>query len=103
MRKSDDKQKVVNKYFEDHPEQRPLIDEFKNCIHKNIYRFPLMKIVALLKDSSFIKEEEEWRLVLPMLVELVGTAKNPPRFRVGKTTLIPYIAQPFIPSAAGLP
>jgi hypothetical protein len=100
MRKSDDKQKVVNKYFEDHPEQRPLIDEFKTASIKTFIDFT--KIVALLKDSSFI-EEDEWRLVLPMLVEQVGAAKNPPRFRVGKTTLIPYIAQPFIPSAAGLP
>jgi hypothetical protein len=98
MRTSDDKEKVVSKYFEDHPEQRPLIDELKTASIKTFIDF--MKIVALLKDSSFI-EEDEWRLVLPMLVEQVGTAKNPPRFRVGKTTLIPYVAQPFVP--AGLP
>jgi DUF2971 family protein len=53
----------------------------------------LLRIAALLKNSSF-HEEIEWRLVLP-----VSTAKeslqNPILFRPGSTTLIPYIAYPF--------
>ena len=52
----------------------------------------LLRVAALLKDDSF-HEEQEWRLVLPVSV---GNEKlqNPPLFRVGNTTLIPYIAYP---------
>lgn len=55
----------------------------------------LLRIAALLKDQSF-REEQEWRLVLPVVV---GAKKllNPIRFRTANTTLIPYIAHPFSP------
>jgi hypothetical protein len=52
----------------------------------------LLRVAALLKDESF-HEEEEWRLVLPMLVGK-EELQNPPRFRTGNTTLVPYIAFP---------
>ena len=45
--------------------------------------------------------KNEWRLVLPILLDQTTPLKNPPKFRVGKTTLIPYIAHPF--AAATLP
>lgn len=56
-------------------------------------RGDLLRIAALLKDESF-HEENEWRLVLPVSVEKENM-QNPPRFRAGNTTLVPYIAYPF--------
>jgi len=52
-----------------------------------------LRIVALLKNSAF-HEELEWRLVLPIWAKN-QSLQNPRRFRVGTTTLIPYIAHPF--------
>jgi hypothetical protein len=51
-----------------------------------------MRMAALLKNSAFA-EENEWRLVLPTLSR-TPPMRNPPQFRVAKTTLIPYIAHP---------
>lgn len=61
----------------------------------------LLRLAALLKDESF-HEENEWRLVLPILAGKENL-KNPPRFRAGHTTLVPYIAYPFTTSPAPLP
>ena len=49
----------------------------------------LLQLGALQKHSSF-KEEQEWRLVLPMMVNSVPKV-HPRRFRPGATTLIPYV------------
>jgi hypothetical protein len=94
MRTAESKEQVVLEYFRDHPEEKPLLQEFAAATLKT--RVDLMRIVALLKDRSFA-EENEWRLVLPTLINEQTPAKNPPQFRVGKTTLIPYIAHPFSP------
>jgi hypothetical protein len=76
--------------------------EFKTDIAGALVRTQadMLRVAALSKDESF-HEEREWRLVLPVEVGKTGL-KNPPRFRVASTTLIPYIAQPFStdPSAA---
>jgi hypothetical protein len=53
----------------------------------------LWRIAALSKDPSF-REEAEWRLVLPFDSDRQPPPDNPPRFRIRKTTLIPYIAHP---------
>ncbi len=62
----------------------------------------LLRVAALSKHESF-HEEREWRLVLPVSTDKT-TFRNPPRFRSANTTLIPYIAHPFLPDpAAALP
>ena len=53
----------------------------------------LLRIAALLKNSSF-REENEWRLVLPVFAEK-ELLQTPRLFRTGRTTLIPYVAYPF--------
>ncbi len=58
----------------------------------------LLRVAALSKHESF-HEEREWRLVLPVSTGKT-TLKNPPRFRLASTTLIPYIAHPFSPDPA---
>ena len=47
----------------------------------------LLRIAALLKHPSF-QEEEEWRIVSPVLVDYVST---PVKFREGTSMLVPYI------------
>ena len=47
----------------------------------------LLRIAALLKHPSF-KEEEEWRIVSPVLVDYVCT---PVKFREGTSMLVPYL------------
>ena len=47
----------------------------------------LLRIAALLKHSSF-QEEEEWRIVSPVLVDYVST---PVKFREGTSMLVPYL------------
>jgi len=84
------KEQVVKEYFEANPSKKPPFEEFLATVLKT--RIDCMRIVALLKHSSF-EEESEWRLVLPTLPKT--PMKNPPRYRVEKTTLIPYIAHPF--------
>jgi hypothetical protein len=53
----------------------------------------LLRTTALLKNSAF-HEEMEWRLVLPVWLKK-EPLKNPRRFRVEATTLVPYISHPF--------
>src|SRR5215813_13501194 len=60
-----------------------------SCLDLAIAR---LQITALLKNSSF-QEENEWRLVLPRLMDSPTPMKNPPQFRIGRTTL-PYLAHP---------
>jgi hypothetical protein len=47
----------------------------------------LLRIAALLKHPSF-QEEEEWRIVSPVLVDYVST---PVKFREGTSMLVPYL------------
>jgi hypothetical protein len=96
------KEMVVKKFLDANPQLRAPVEEFLAAVVKT--RVDCFRAAALLKNEAFA-EENEWRLVLPMLPDEVATAKNPPRFRVGKTTLIPYIAHPFSVNAAnaGLP
>lgn len=95
LRTAANKEQVVREYFDAYPDQRPLAENFQAAAAKTFV--DCMRIVGLLKDSSF-EEENEWRLVLPMLLDHGATAKNPPQFRVGRTTLIPYVAHPFSPT-----
>jgi len=52
----------------------------------------LVMLAALLKNESF-SEEQEWRLVIRVLLGRENP-QNRHFFRAGNTTLIPYIAQP---------
>jgi hypothetical protein len=47
----------------------------------------LLRIAALLKHPSF-QEEEEWRIVSPVLIDYVST---PVKFREGTSMLVPYL------------
>lgn len=47
----------------------------------------LLRIAAILKHPSF-QEEEEWRIVSPVLVDYVSTAV---KFREGTSMLVPYL------------
>ncbi len=60
-------------------------------------RADLLRIAALAKDQAFC-EEREWRLVLPLAAEH-QKLRNPPKYRAGGTTLVPYISHPFSPNA----
>jgi hypothetical protein len=91
---AENKEQVVKEFFEANPEKKETMDNFKVAVTKT--RIDCMRIAALLKNSSF-EEENEWRLVLPILMDQPKPLINPPQFRVGKTTLIPYIAHPFSP------
>jgi hypothetical protein len=94
-----DKEKVVTEFLAANPMRRGSDQFLLDAIIKT--RVDCLQIAALLKNAAF-EEENEWRLVLPVLLDHSTTLKNPPKFRVGKTTLIPYIAHPF-PTAAALP
>jgi len=74
--------------------QLPNAEEFNKRLHVAMIKTSteLLQVAALSKNPSF-HEEQEWRLVLPVLAEKENL-KNPPRFRPGITTLIPYIAYP---------
>jgi hypothetical protein len=52
----------------------------------------LFQIVALLKNRSF-EEEREWRLLISGAAE-DETLQYPRQFRIGTTTLVPYVAYP---------
>ena len=86
-----DKAKVVREFLEANPSQKAKFEDLATAVTKT--RWDCLRIAALLKNSSF-QEENEWRLVLPLL-NRPGPLSNPPHFRVGKTTLIPYVAHPF--------
>jgi hypothetical protein len=93
---SKDKEQVVKEFLEANPSKKAPSEKFQAAVLNT--RIDCLRIAALLKHSSF-EEESEWRLVLPTLMDRTTPMKNPPQFRVEKTTLIPYIAHPF--SAAG--
>lgn len=52
----------------------------------------LLRLAALLKHPSF-REEDEWRVVSPVMTEGATTREpdSPVRFREGKSMLVPYI------------
>lgn len=54
----------------------------------------LLRIAAVLKHPSF-QEEEEWRLVSPVITDYMSAAV---RFREGTSMLVPYIEFPFLPA-----
>lgn len=91
-RKSKDKEEVVTEFLNAHPEKKEPFEKFQSAVART--SIDCLRVAALLKHSSF-EEEQEWRLVLPTLMERKTPMKNPPQFRVEKTTLIPYIAHPF--------
>jgi hypothetical protein len=86
------KEKVVLDYLEANPSEKDPSSKLNAAVTKTGYDF--LRISSLLKHSSF-KEENEWRLVLPTLIDDTKTANNPPQFRVGRTSLVPYIAYAF--------
>jgi hypothetical protein len=93
---SKNKEQVVKEFLEANPSKKANVEEFQAAVTKT--RIDCLRIAALLKNSSF-EEENEWRLVLPILMDRPTALNNPPRFRVGKTTLIPYVAHPFSANA----
>jgi len=89
------REEVVNRFLEANPTQKRTVEDFKTAVTKT--RWNCLRIAALLKNDSF-EEENEWRLVLPVLLDEPVAPRNPPQFRIGKTTLIPYVAHPFSPN-----
>lgn len=90
--KSKDKEKVVQDFLEANPLKKESDKHFRDAVLK--MRIDCLRIAALLKHSAF-EEENEWRLVLPVMLKPPTPMNNPPQFRIGKTTLVPYIAHPF--------
>jgi hypothetical protein len=89
-RTAENKEQVLKEYYAANPSKKPPFEDFQAAVLKT--RVDCMRITGLLKHSAFA-EESEWRLVLPTLPKI--PMKNPPRYRVEKTTLIPYIVHPF--------
>jgi hypothetical protein len=92
------KEQVATDFLIANPTKQAPFKVLQDAVLKT--RIDCLRIAGLLKNLAF-KEENEWRLVLPVLLDLQAPMKNPPQFRFGKTTLIPYIAHPF--TAAALP
>ena len=57
----------------------------------------LLRIAAILKHPSF-QEEEEWRIVSPVLTDFVT---SPVLFREGTSMLVPYLAFALLPKKKG--
>jgi hypothetical protein len=87
-----DKEKVMKDYLDAHPNEKEPKAKFLSAVIKGGYEF--LRVGSLLKHRSF-KEEEEWRLVLPILIDPDVPKNNPPRYRAGRSSLVPYIAHPF--------
>jgi Protein of unknown function (DUF2971) len=87
-----DKEKVVREFLNANPNQKASDEDFRVAVTKT--RVDCLRVAALLKNPSF-QEENEWRLVLPTMMHRLAPMNNPPQFRIGKTTLIPYITHPF--------
>jgi hypothetical protein len=85
----------VAEFVKDVSESAPQAQGFGDRIRSAMVRTSadLLRVTALLKNHSFY-EEREWRLVLPVLATKENLL-NPLQYRVGNTTLIPYIAYPF--------
>jgi hypothetical protein len=86
-----DKEALVREFREENADAMDFVKPVKVAVARTSANLLLM--AALLKNSSF-REEQEWRLVLPVFADK-ETLQNPRRFRAGKTTLIPYLAHPF--------
>lgn len=87
-----DKEEVVTEFLKANPEKRAPFERFAMSVARS--RFDCVRVAALLKDSAF-EEEKEWRLVLPTLLDQQEKMQNPPQFRAGRTTPIPYIDHRF--------
>lgn len=88
-----DKDKVASEYLAANPDDKDPQSRFTQAVSKAGWDF--LRIASLLKHSSF-EEEREWRLVLPILMDVTETMTNPPRFRAGRSSLVPYIAHSFL-------
>ena len=86
----------VQKFFDKNPSEKGSREEFLLAVYK--MRQNCFQLAALLKNPAFA-EEREWRLVLPILLDPQKKLNNPPRFRVGRSTLLPYISHPFADTA----
>jgi len=65
-------------------------DQDNGCSYRGVFErieSDLLRIAAILKHPSF-REEEEWRVVSPVITDYVGA---PVRFREGASMLVPYI------------
>ena len=65
--------------------QRPAANSYFDIFER--VESDLLRIAALLKHPSF-REEEEWRIVSPVLSDYVST---PVKFREGTSMLVPYV------------
>jgi hypothetical protein len=79
--KSKDKEKVVQDFLEANPLKKEPDKDFRAAVVS--MRIDCLRIAALLKHSAF-QEENEWRLVLPVMLERPTPMSNPPQFRIGK-------------------
>jgi hypothetical protein len=89
-KRTEKKDTAVDEFLNAHPDQKREFDRFVEATSKT--SADCLRIAALLKNSSF-KEEDEWRLVLPVFMD---SEKPTMEFRYGKTSLIPYIAHAFL-------
>lgn len=90
-RQSRDKREVVKRFLDANPGEKRTLEQYLSAVVWT--RIHYLHVAALSKNFSF-HGEREWRLVLPKFEEPTEPAVNPPQFRAGKTTLIPYIAHP---------
>ena len=87
-----DKDAVVKEYLKKNPTAKAPQKDLEDAVTRT--RVDCLRTSALLKSSAFV-EECEWRLVLPVpLDKPPSSMSNPPQFRVGRNTLIPFIAHP---------
>lgn len=91
-RAATDKEAVVTQFLKANEEKRAPFERFAMSVTRN--RFDCLRVAALLKNSAF-GEEKEWRLVLPTLLDQQEKMQNPPQFRAGRATPIPYIDHRF--------
>jgi hypothetical protein len=91
-KRTQDKEKVAKEYYDANPDKMESLEAFQRLVIA--LRIECFQIASLLKHLAF-REEEEWRLVLPVLPDEQKPMNNPPKYRDGKTGLIPYIAHPF--------
>jgi hypothetical protein len=92
-----DKRNVVKEFLDANPHETQRL--VLPVVRARIF---YLQVAALSKNSSF-QGEREWRLVLPMFEEPDRPLDNPPQFRAGKTTLIPFIAHPTNGPTHGFP
>ena len=83
-----DKAQVVKEFLDPNPTEKQLPESYVRAVAQT--RVNYLQVAALSKNPS----RGRWRLVLPMFSEPIPAPENPPQFRAGKTTLIPYVAHP---------